>query len=118
MFVREEFRRSCNLIIHKLTNIFYRNMAKNKNIAINFVISIILLPFLLLSLLGAIINSWIFIILFLILILINLNFLLYLRSYYGIAFAFKSFFIFILDIFICDVAIAVGLLKFLTGKRI
>ena len=120
IFIKEEFRRSYNLIIHKLTNVFYRNMAKNKSIAVNFVVSIALLPLLLLSLLLLIIsiNPWIFIFLFTVFLLINFNFLLYLRSYYGTVFAFKSFFVFILDIFICGVAIMGGLLKFLTGKRI
>ena len=44
-FMKEEFKRSHNLFIHKLTNVFYRKGAPNKNILKNFTISIIICPF-------------------------------------------------------------------------
>lgn len=121
-FIKEEFRRSYNLIIHKLTNMFYRDGAKNKDILKNFTISIVILPFLLLSLLLSLFwplwGIWFIIVFLTAFFLVNLNFLRYLKSYYGLIFAFKSFFILILDIFVCDMAIMAGLSKFLMGKRI
>jgi len=117
-FITEEFRRAHNLFIHKLTNMFYRKRAPNKNILKNFTISIIILPFLLLSLLLLFKNPWLTILFLIVFLLINLNFLRYLGNYYGTIFALKSFFILILDIFVCDIAIVIGLLNFLRGKRI
>ena len=117
-FITEEFKRSHNLFIHKLTNMFYRKRAPNKNILKNFTISIIILPFLLLSLLLLFKNPWLAILFLIVFFLINLNFLRYLGNHYGTIFALKSFFILILDIFVCDIAIIIGLLNFLRGKRI
>jgi glycosyltransferase involved in cell wall biosynthesis len=116
-FVKEEYRRSRNVIRIKLTSWLKRRNVKNKTHRLNIILSIVIFPFIILGLFFSK-HSFLYaaapITLF---FLANIDFLKHAYRFFGLFFALKSFFLLMLDSLICIIGIFAGMLRFLCGER-